>query len=473
MKNRFNKNDLKNGMILTMSLCCVVLFSMLIGKIGVIFKGIGSFLKAMAPFMIGCAIAFLLNPIHTLLKKGFNKFFKKIKRLDKNSARVSNIMAVVFTMIIFFALIIGLLVILVPELKDSLVKLYEKIPQYITNTEEWAAKRLKDNEPLEKLVSSYLTDFENAITKFFNSKIIPNMDTIVTAVSTGIIGGVKVVINFVIGCIVAVYILASKDKLSSQGKKWIFSFFGKKKGTKALEVLDYVNSVFGGFINGKIVDSIIIGILCAIFCKAVSMPYATLISVVIGFTNIIPFFGPFIGAIPSAILVLVESPKMCIVFVIFVLILQQFDGNILGPLILGDSTGLSGLWVLFAIIVGGDLFGFPGMILGVPVFACIYTLLTIVLRDSLKKRGLTNATDFYSDLRGFTEEGRPIRGEKKKRESAKNRKKRMLAAAALERAKEKTGEFAHLGETFTEKLAHKHENINEGQEEEKKDKDKE
>ncbi len=450
MKNRFNKDDLKKGMILTFSLCCVVLFNILLGKIGVIFKALGTFAKALVPFFIGCALAFLLNPIHTLFEKAFVKLYKKIKKTDQCNKKWPNIVAVTFTMLVFFALIASLLIILIPELKDSLLKLYNKIPQYITNTEEWAMKALKNNHEMEAMISGYLSDFEVSVTKFLNDKIIPNMDTIVTTVSSGIIGGVKIVIDFAIGCIVAVYILGSKEKLSAQGKKWIFSFGGKKKGTHTLEVFDYVNSVFGGFINGKIVDSIIIGIICAIFCKAVAMPYATLISVVIGFTNIIPFFGPFIGAIPSALLVLVESPKMCIVFVIFILILQQFDGNILGPLILGDSTGLSGLWVLFAIIVGGDLFGFPGMILGVPVFACFYTLLTIILRDSLKKKGLTNATDYYMDLRGFDAEGRPIKGPKKKRESAKNRKKRMLAAAALERAKEKAEEFTHKSDSKTE-----------------------
>jgi predicted PurR-regulated permease PerM len=248
------------------------------------------------------------------------------------------------------------------------------------------------------MISGYLSDFEVSVTKFLNDKIIPNMDTIVTAVSSGIIGGVKIVIDFAIGCIVAVYILGSKKKLSAQGKKWIFSFGGKKKGTHALEVFDYVNSVFGGFINGKIVDSIIIGIICAIFCKAVAMPYATLISVVIGFTNIIPFFGPFIGAIPSALLVLVESPKMCIVFVIFILILQQFDGNILGPRILGESTGLSSFWVIFAITFFGGIWGVVGWLVGVPIFAVFYALVSRITNHYLRKRNLSTDTGDYYDL---------------------------------------------------------------------------
>jgi hypothetical protein len=166
---------------------------------------------------------------------------------------------------------------------------------------------------------------------------------------------------------------------------------------------------------------------------------------VIGVTNIIPFFGPFIGAIPSALLVLVDDPMMCVVFVIFIVILQQIDGNIIGPIILGDSTGLSGLWIMFAILVGGDLFGFAGMILGVPVFACIYTLLTILLRERLKKKGLTNSTAYYITLRRFDEEtGEPVRGPKPKRVSAKKRKKHMKHMDALQHAKEN---LLHLKQT--------------------------
>ncbi len=177
------------------------------------------------------------------------------------------------------------------------------------------------------------------------------------------------------------------------------------------------------------------------------MPYATLISVIIGVTNIIPFFGPFIGAIPSAFLVLVESPKMCLVFVVFVIVLQQLDGNIIGPLILGDSTGLSSFWVLFAIMVGGNLFGFPGMVLGVPTFACIYALVTIILRDGLNRNGLSNDTEFFVALRGIDEDGKPIKGPKKRYESKKTREKRAKKLEQLQHSKELIGKVTHHEKT--------------------------
>lgn len=263
------------------------------------------------------------------------------------------------------------------------------------------------------------------LTELINKKLIPNMDTIVIYVSSGILGGVKIITDTIIGLIFAVYLLLSKELLMAQGKKLIYAVFDRKRGNEVLHGFAYVNSVFGGFLNGKIIDSIIIGLICSIILNIIDMPYATLISVIIGVTNIIPFFGPIIGAIPSGVLVLVDNPKKFLIFIIFVIILQQVDGNVIGPLILGDSTGLSGLWVLFSIIIGGNLFKFPGMILGVPVFACIYTLSTIMLRNALNKRGLNNSTEYFMEMHGFNDDGTPIKQGELIRETAKERKKRI------------------------------------------------
>jgi predicted PurR-regulated permease PerM len=223
-----------------------------------------------------------------------------------------------------------------------------------------------------------------------------------------------------------VYLLASKEVLIAQGKKFIYCIFSKKNGNKIMGGLAYANTVFGGFINGKILDSFIIGIICFVFTKAMGMTYAVLISVMVGVTNIIPFFGPFIGAVPGALLALMDDPLMFVIFIIFVFCLQQFDGNILGPIILGDSTGLSGMWVLFAILVAGDLFGIPGMILGVPVFACIYAFIAVWLRDSLRAKNLSSNTEDYFRLTGFDEKtGQPVyRSKHEERITARQRKRK-------------------------------------------------
>jgi predicted PurR-regulated permease PerM len=264
----------------------------------------------------------------------------------------------------------------------------------------------------------------------------PNLDSIIAKVSSGVMGGIKFIINLFVGIIVAVYILATKDQLAAQGKKIIYCLFSKKTGNIVLDALDSVNSIFGGFINGKIIDSLIIGVICAVFCTAVKMPYAVLISVVVGITNIVPVFGPFIGAIPSALLVLVEDPSMCLMFIIFIILLQQIDGNVIGPLILGDSTGLSGLWIMFAILAGGNLFGLAGMILGVPIFACLYTFVAVLIGHKLQKKGLTSDTEYYLTLRRFDEEtGEPLRGDRPKRLRPHRRKNNPESENTLHQAR--------------------------------------
>ncbi len=431
MGGKWSKEDIRKVEIITISLCIVVLFYGLLGKIGIIWGGIRKFLSALTPLVWGCVIAFLLTPLLNLFLGLYNKLFAKIlKKAEKEKIKkVANICSVITTIILFIAIIASLLIVLIPQLRDSIVSLYGKVPVYAENVQAWAKKVLSSKPELYQAAMNNIDNLEKTLTSLFSDKIMPNMDTIVVKISSGIIGGIKFVFNFAVGIIIAVYILYAKDSLVAQCKKIIYSIFDKKRGNKVLDALDFTNSVFGGFINGKIIDSIIIGFLAAIFLCGIHMPYAVLISVVIGVTNIIPFFGPFIGGIPCGILVLVEDPMMCVVFVIFILVLQQLDGNIIGPLIIGDSTGLSGLWVMVSILVGGELFGFAGMLLGVPVFACLYTLFTILLRYRLKKKGLRNVTEDFMELRRFDEKtGKPIYGPKTKRVSMKKRKKLMQNA---------------------------------------------
>ena len=204
--------------------------------------------------------------------------------------------------------------------------------------------------------------------------------------------------NFLIGIIVAVYVLNCKTTFASQAKKIIYSIFNKKLGSAIIHEIRFVHQGFGGFIIGKLIDSLIIGILCYICLTLMKMPYTMLISVIIGITNIIPFFGPFIGAVPSFILLLLVSPMQSLYFIIFIFVLQQFDGNILGPKILGDSTGLSSFWVLFSILFFGGLMGFFGMIIGVPFFAVAYHLISQAVNKALQKKELSTNTDDYKNI---------------------------------------------------------------------------
>ena len=431
----------------------IVVFYLFIGKLGIVLAGIGSFIRALSPIIIGVVISFLLNPIVNKLRVSFRTIFTKLfkKSRPENIKKASDVIAVIITIIVFLALITALFWVLIPSLYDSIYNFYENIDKYSNNVEKYARKVAKNNTQIINIINNYLGDIETTIKELLTKKLLPNMDSYVKAISSGIVGGVKLLLNVVIGIIAAVYILLSKDKFSAQGKKVIYAIFKRETGNRILEGLEFMDGVFSGFINGKIVDSIIIGIICFIFCTIVQMPYAILISVIIGVTNIIPFFGPFIGAIPSAVLVLFESPKMCLVFIIFVIILQQLDGNIIGPLILGDSTGLSSFWVLFAIVVCGNLFGFVGMILGVPTFACLYALLTRILRNGLNKNGLDNDTEYFMALRGFDESGEPVRGPKRRIENSRNKQKREKRLEQLQHSKELLDKVTHHEKSDFEK----------------------
>ena len=451
--------DTKRMLTIASAGCIIVLFYLLIGKFPLVLKSLGRLISALSPIIIGCIIAFLLNPIVNRLRIWLREVFKNIfkdKYSDKH-AHMADGLSVVLSILFFLLILTAFFWILIPSLYESINSLYDNFDKYTTNTENFVRNLVKDYPKVVNVVNNYMDDIEAAIKNLFTEKLLPNMDTVVKTLSSGIIGSVKFVFNFLIGIIAAIYILSSKDKYSAQFKKLVYAVFTIKKGNKILAVTEYIDGVFSGFISGKIIDSIIIGLICFAFCSIVDMPYAVLVSVIIGVTNIIPFFGPFIGAIPSAFLVFVESPKMCLVFIIFIVILQQIDGNILGPLILGDTIGISSFWILFAILLGGNLFGFAGMVLGVPTFACIYALLIRTIGDGLEKKGLKNDTEYFIALRGFDENGNPIRGPKKRYESQSMIKKREKQKAQLQASKELLNKVTHFDKKTDDSNKHQEE----------------
>lgn len=440
MGRKFDKNIVKLGVVFTISVCICIVFAEFVKE----WKSVVGFLdkvgSAMAPFVVGIVIAFLLNPIMVYIRRGIafatSKMFKNV---DYDTGfRKSKTPALILTLMFFFLVLGGFLRIVIPHVYVSLDDLVKKAPGYLESAQSWLEKFFKENSKLEEPVMKGITYIRENVMVWVQDKIMPNLDEIVVRVSSGLVVGVKAIFNFLVGIIVTIYLLASKDVLIAQGKKIVYCTFSKKTGNKILSGLSYANSVFGGFINGKILDSIIIGFMCYAFTEFIDMQYAVLISVIVGVTNVIPFFGPFIGAIPGALLALMDDPVYFLIFVIFVFLLQQFDGNILGPLILGDSTGLSGMWVLVAILVGGDLFGVPGMILGVPVFACIYAFIAVQLRDGLREKNLSSNTE---GLKGFNEEtGEPIYRKKHdfaKTKIKKNKKKSFLKRMIEKKNKEK------------------------------------
>ena len=352
----------------------------------------------LAPVIYGAVFAYLLNPVYNRVQAAVMKLTKNIIPDEKGRKRLGGFLGTLASLCLLVAVVVGLISMLIPQLISSIRGVMETLPSSINNLEIWLEKVLADNPDLEQQVMQHYGAAADYLQNWLTNVVVPNIYRIIGSVSSGVVLVVRAVFDILIGLIVMVYLLNMKEKLLAQAKMIIYGVFPLKIANKVIEEGRYVHQVFGGFIIGKLLDSLIIGLICFVLLGFANMPYVLLVSVIVGVTNVIPFFGPFIGAIPSAFLILLSDPMKCLYFLIFVLLLQQFDGNILGPKILGDSTGLSSFWVVFAILVFGGLWGFPGMLLGVPLMAVIYYVAQKLVSYFLRKRGLVDDTGSYIHL---------------------------------------------------------------------------
>lgn len=352
----------------------------------------------LAPVIYGAVFAYLLNPVYNRVQAAVMKMTEKIITQEEGRKRLGGFLGTLASLFLLVAVVVGLISMLIPQLINSIRGVMETLPASINNLEIWLEKVLADNPDLEQQVMQHYGAAADYLQNWLTNVVVPNIYRIIGSVSSGVVLVVQAVFDILIGLIVMVYLLNMKEKLLAQAKMIIYGVFPLKIANKVIEEGRYVHQVFGGFIIGKLLDSLIIGLICFVLLGFANMPYVLLVSVIVGVTNVIPFFGPFIGAIPSAFLILLSDPMKCLYFLIFVLLLQQFDGNILGPKILGDSTGLSSFWVLFSILLFGGLMGFVGMIIGVPTFAVIYRLVTEFTTWRLGKKALSGNIDEYGSL---------------------------------------------------------------------------
>lgn len=368
------------------------------------------------PIFMGMVLAFLLLPIHRHILGFLTAMTPNSTLSDTRNRRFLNMLAIIFSMLFAALLIYILLAMVLPQVYLSVVGLVNSIPDYIESVQTWLQKFLEDNPGVEEAIMPYYTSAAESLEAWLRTDILPNLESVTSSMRwikesvlpnvTGVVSNVSAVViallvllkDILIAIIVSVYLLARKDIFSAQSKKIVYSIFKTKHADFIVGEVRSAYRILSGFINGKLLDSLIIGIIALVFCNILHFPYPALLATIIGVTNVIPFFGPFIGAIPCALLILLVSPIQCIYFVIFILILQQFDGNILGPKILGDSTGLASFWVLFSILLFGGLFGFAGMVLGVPVFAMLYNAIRRLVNMGLRKRKLPVRTEFYLGL---------------------------------------------------------------------------
>lgn len=387
-------------------------------------------LRMIQPILFGLVIAYLLNPS----VKFFEKYiFKPLTCNMKNKKRANGIsrgFSITLSILMFILVITILLNMVIPELYNSIVKLVSSVPDQLKAFTVWLSNYLQSGDNVSKYIQMGIDKFTDFFPKWLQTDFLPTINTTVSSVTVGVIEVVKTFINFFIGIIISVYVLIAKEKFNGQAKKFCYSVLKPQKANIFLDTLRKSNNIFIGFISGKLVDSLIMGVLCFIGCSILQMPYTMLVSVVVGVTNIIPFFGPYMGAIPTIILILLEDPVKGVTFAIFIILLQQLDGNIIGPKILGDSTGLSPFWVVFSILLGGGLFGFIGMLIGVPTFAVIYYIVGQIVSHRLKRKQLPTVSDSYVDVRSvdsvsgeleyFTEDNKPSGGFFSKYKKKKN-----------------------------------------------------
>ena len=366
----------------------IILFYLGISQIGAVTSYIDKIFIILQPFIIGFAIAYLLG----FLLKVYERNLKKIKTYRNLKLKYQRIISLILTYLTAILLIVLFLQFVLPQLIESIVGLVNNIPTYISNLNKvsnYLIKKFDVKKEQMDIINEKLKDLIDTIINI-GTNLLPVIGNIIASFASSIW-------NIAIGAIVSIYLLIDKENMCAGVKKVVYAILPKKGAEKVILITHKSNETFGKFLSGKILDSAIIGILAYIVLKICNMPYTLLISVVIGITNIIPFFGPFIGAVPSFIIILFVSPEKALWFLLIVFILQQVDGNIIGPKILGDSIGISAFWILFSIMVAGEILGFVGMIIGVPLFAVIYSLFKDFINEKLKSKGLKTDIKEYKN----------------------------------------------------------------------------
>ena len=378
----------------------VLLFSF-IQNIGVVKTAFSTVVRVLAPFIWGLVICYLLSPMMSRMERRLflplsRKLYSKSKTND--GSKLARGLSVLVSEIVLLLVLVAIVYLILPQMFSSIQTLVSNSGTYANNLSAWIEKTLANYPDLEDYVSGIVGNASQNLGVWLESKLLPQLGNMVTSVTSGVYGVALSIYNLVIGIIVSIYLLMDKEDFLAAVKRLVYTIFSVETADKLRLGMLFVDRTFMGFLTGKLLDSLIIGIICYIVCSILRMPYTLLVSVIVGITNIIPFFGPLIGAVPSALIILMVDPVKCLVFVIFIIILQQIDGNIIGPHILGNSTGITGFWVMFSIILGSGLLGFWGMLLGVPVFVVIYNFVNKMIVRKLQRNDLPYEISDYRDM---------------------------------------------------------------------------
>lgn len=358
-------------------LCAFVLFKMPV--IISVLKGITEILK---PFLYGVVFAYLLAPLCNKIEEKLFQIFPKAKT---KARRFICFIAIVISLCVAIAVIWLIIMMIIPQVWDSVMKIIQMVPQKLIVVNNWIEHMLENQPELQAYFEEFSSQAESNIDSLLNVDTIQKVQSIINSLSVQLFGVLGVVKNIFLGLLISAYLLGSRKLFGAQAGLILHGVFSDKWAKIIEEEIRYTDKMFNGFLVGKIIDSAIIGLLCFAGTSIMGFEAPAFISVIIGITNIIPFFGPFIGAIPCGLLLLLENSMHCLYFIIFIFVLQQLDGNVIGPKILGNTTGVSSFWVLFAILLFGGMWGVVGMVIGVPLFAVIYDIIRKLVYRGLRK----------------------------------------------------------------------------------------
>ena len=401
MRMKRRTQYVKWGLTAFLTVCAVLVFYDTFYMGGTLQHFVNKLFSVLAPVLYGCAIAYLLTPVMNWIERALHAGWQKAfpRKHVKNATGVLRFASILLAEAVAILLVYLLMSVLIPQLVDSVTMLINNAEAYYYKVYNWADGLLDSENEIAVWVADFVTKYYSDGVTLLKDHILPWAQGALGTLTGGIWNGIWSVVSFatdlIVGIIVSIYLMTMKEKSLARCCKVVYAVLDEKKANAVIHGARQVDRIFSGFVRGKLLDSLIIGALCFIGCSILKMPYTPLVSVVVGVTNVIPFFGPFLGAIPSAFLILLVSPKQCLIFVLFIVVLQQFDGNILGPKILGDATGISSFWVIVAILVGGGFGGVLGMFLGVPIFACVQELVKYLLNRRLRHRDMPTEAYAY------------------------------------------------------------------------------
>lgn len=357
------------------------------------FQGIGDAIdtlgKILAPFIYGGVVAYLLRPMCNIYERALQEW------LPGKMKKIANSVAVGLSLLTGILVVYTLIIMIAPQLYSSIRSLWNTLPDKVNRFLTWAKSTFGEDEELLHLFNTVYTSVYQDLNSWADNTLVPYISSVVSGVGSSVYKVLLFLYNLLIGLIVACYLLGSRKRFARQSVLIIRSLLKPRWADLFLNEVVFVDRMFGGFIDGKLLDSAIMGVLCYLGCLIFRFPNALLVSAIVGITNVIPFFGPFIGGIPSTLLIMIENPVKGLWFIVFILALQQLDGNIIGPKILGDRTGLSSFWVLFAIVLFGGLWGLVGMVICVPVFAVLYDTVKKLVRRGLTRKGQIELWEKY------------------------------------------------------------------------------